>query len=60
MPGHGALDDLDIGELVDVPGNMHGTVKFIGAVQGRKGTYAGVELSREFAAKGKNNGEVDG
>jgi hypothetical protein len=53
-------DDLDIGDLVDVPGNMHGTVKFIGNVQGKKGIFAGVELSEEFAARGKNNGDVDG
>ena len=56
----GGIDDLEIGELVDVPGNMHGTVKFIGNVQGKKGIFAGVELSQEFAAKGKNNGDVDG
>lgn len=53
-------DDLEVGDLVDVPGNMHGTVKFIGNVQGKKGTFAGVELSEEFAVRGKNNGDVDG
>lgn len=53
-------DDLEVGDLVDVPGNMHGTVKFIGNVQGKKGTFAGVELSEEFAIRGKNNGDVDG
>ncbi|TAQ86540.1 hypothetical protein B7494_g5145 [Chlorociboria aeruginascens] len=52
--------ELEMGDLVDVPGNMHGTVKFIGEVQGKKGTFAGVELSDEFAARGKNNGDVDG
>jgi dynactin complex subunit len=39
---------------------MHGTVKFIGTVNGKKGTFAGVELSEEFASRGKNNGDVDG
>ena len=53
-------EDLDLGDLVDVPGNMHGTVKFIGSVQGKKGTFAGVELSEQFASRGKNNGDVDG
>lgn len=53
-------DDLEVGDLVDVPGSMHGTVKFVGNVQGKKGTFAGVELSEEFAIRGKNNGDVDG
>lgn len=60
-PSRGADgEDLGVGDVVDVPGNMHGTVKFIGNVQGKKGTFAGVELSEEFAARGKNNGDVDG
>ncbi|KAL3419226.1 CAP-Gly domain containing protein [Phlyctema vagabunda] len=53
-------DDLDVGDVVDVPGSMHGTVKFLGTIPGKKGTFAGVELSEEFAFKGKNNGDVDG
>lgn len=52
--------DVQIGDTVDVPGNMLGTVRFIGTVAGRKGTFAGVELHREFAARGKNSGDVDG
>lgn len=52
--------DLDIGDTVDVPGGMHGTVKFIGEVQGKKGIFAGVELNKEWAARGKNDGDVDG
>jgi hypothetical protein len=60
-PGRsGARDELVIGDAVDVPGNMHGTVRFIGTVPGRKGTFAGVELHQEFASRGKNNGDVDG
>lgn len=55
-----AREDLVIGDTVDVPGNMHGTVRFIGSVPGRKGTFAGVELHQEFASRGKNNGDVDG
>jgi hypothetical protein len=53
-------EELEVGDMVDVPGSMHGTVKFIGSVQGKNGTFAGVELSEEFAARGKNNGDVDG
>ena len=52
-------EDIQVGDSVDVPGNMHGTVKFVGTVQGKKGTFAGVELSEEFASKGKNSGDVD-
>ena len=51
---------LDVGDAVDVPGGMHGTVKFIGLVQGKNGVFAGVELSREYAQRGKNDGNVDG
>ncbi|KAH6646424.1 hypothetical protein BKA67DRAFT_664263 [Truncatella angustata] len=53
-------DDFDIGDAVDVPGNMYGTVRFVGSVAGRKGTFAGVELDADFAERGKNNGDVDG
>ncbi len=52
--------NLEVGDLVDVPGSMHGTLKFIGEVQGKKGTFAGVELAKEYAARGKNDGDVDG
>lgn len=52
--------NLEVGDTVDVPGGMHGTIKFIGEVRGKKGTFAGVELAREWAARGKNDGDVDG
>lgn len=52
--------NLEVGDAVDVPGGMHGVVKFIGEVRGKKGIFAGVELSREFAARGKNDGDVEG
>ena len=54
------IADLSVGDVVDVPGNMTGTVRFVGSVAGRKGTFAGVELHRDYAARGKNNGDVDG
>ncbi|OLN88581.1 Tip elongation protein 1 [Colletotrichum chlorophyti] len=53
-------NDLDIGDVVEVPGNMLGTVRFVGSVQGKKGTFAGVELLPEFSQRGKNSGEVEG
>jgi len=60
---HNMLGDgsnIAVGDLVDVPGAMHGQVKFIGPVQGKKGVFAGVELSKEYAPRGKNDGDVDG
>lgn len=59
-PGRAAPEDVAVGDTVDVPGGMLGTVRFVGAVQGKKGVFAGVELHSEFAVKGKNNGDVDG
>jgi hypothetical protein len=56
----GGSGDLSIGDTVDVPGNMYGTVRFVGTVQGKKGSFVGVELHPEFAVRGKNNGDVDG
>ncbi|KAF2622753.1 hypothetical protein BU25DRAFT_415001 [Macroventuria anomochaeta] len=52
--------DIDIGDLVDVPGGMHGVVRFVGSIRGKKGVFAGVELSRAFASRGKNDGAVEG
>lgn len=54
------LESIEVGDIVGVPGGMTGIVKFLGAVNGKKGTFAGVELSREYAARGKNDGDVDG
>ncbi|KAJ4296025.1 hypothetical protein N0V88_004727 [Collariella sp. IMI 366227] len=60
-PGRfGGGDDITIGDKVEVPGNMTGTVRFIGSVAGRKGNFAGVELHPEYASRGKNSGDVDG
>ncbi|CAK4033233.1 cap-gly domain containing [Lecanosticta acicola] len=52
--------DLELGDSVNVPGEMYGTVKFVGTVRGKNGKFVGVELDKEFAAKGKNDGDVDG
>ncbi|KJZ76713.1 hypothetical protein HIM_04049 [Hirsutella minnesotensis 3608] len=59
-PARSSAEDVNVGEPVDVPGGMHGLVRFVGSVQGKKGTFAGVELHSDFASKGKNSGDVDG
>jgi dynactin complex subunit len=51
---------LEVGDSVNVPGDMYGTVRFVGSVRGKNGMFVGVELDRAFAAKGKNSGDVDG
>lgn len=51
---------LEIGDLVEVPGGMDGTVKFVGEVRGKQGFFVGVELSRNWAHRGKNDGDVEG
>ncbi|KAF2459803.1 hypothetical protein BDY21DRAFT_377401 [Lineolata rhizophorae] len=60
MPDGAGAPAVEVGDTVDVPGSMYGVVKFVGNVKGKKGTFAGVELAREFAARGKNDGDVDG
>ncbi|KAF3482131.1 uncharacterized protein GIQ15_04890 [Arthroderma uncinatum] len=55
-----AADDVQVGDLVNVPGGMHGTVRFLGSVAGKPGKFAGVELAPELAGRGKNSGDVDG
>ena len=52
--------DVEVGDTVEVQGEMDGTVRFVGEVKGKKGTFVGVELSKKWAARGKNDGDVDG
>lgn len=52
--------DFQVGDTVNVPGDMYGTVRFIGSVRGKQGRFLGVELSEDFAPRGKNSGDVDG
>lgn len=54
------LDEIQVGDVVNVPGGMHGTIKFMGVVSGKPGRFAGIELAPEHAKRGKNNGDVDG
>ncbi|CDM32489.1 hypothetical protein DTO013E5_8906 [Penicillium roqueforti] len=55
-----AHDDVQVGDVVNVPGGMHGTIKYLGSVAGKAGRFAGVELSAEHAQRGKNSGDVEG
>ncbi|KAL4927854.1 CAP-Gly domain containing linker protein BIK1 [Aspergillus undulatus] len=55
-----ASDDIQVGDIVNVPGGMHGTVKFVGVVTGKPGRFAGIDLAPEHAKRGKNSGDVDG
>ena len=57
MPG---TDQFQVGDLVNVPGGMYGTVKYIGSVAGKPGRFAGIELASEHVERGKNSGDVDG
>jgi CAP-Gly domain-containing linker protein 1 len=41
-------------------GNFEGIVRYIGPIEGKVGTFAGIELDAAFAGKGKNNGSVAG
>ncbi|TQV97367.1 hypothetical protein V2A60_000015 [Cordyceps javanica] len=60
-PGRpGNADEVVVGDTVEVPGGLQGTVRFVGSVQGKKGQFVGIELTREFAPRGKNSGDVDG
>ena len=54
------MANINVGDTVFVPGDMHGMVKFIGSVAGKRGTFAGVQLATEYAGRGKNSGEVEG
>lgn len=53
-------DEVQVGDLVNVPGGMHGTVKYLGTVNGKPGKFAGIELASEHARRGKNSGDVEG
>ncbi|BGO92430.1 hypothetical protein NBRC10512_007512 [Rhodotorula toruloides] len=39
---------------------MEGTLRFVGEVEGKAGTFGGVELDEAFAGRGKNDGSVQG
>ncbi len=49
-----------IGDHVRVPNGLSGTLRFVGTIKGREGTFAGVELTGTSAPHGKNSGVVKG
>ena len=53
-------DGVEVGDAVEVPGGMDGTVKFVGEVRGKPGFFVGVELSKKWAHRGKNDGDAEG
>ncbi|KAJ5875490.1 uncharacterized protein N7473_012837 [Penicillium subrubescens] len=55
-----AFDDIKVGDIVNVPGGMYGTVKYLGTVAGKPGRFAGIELGPEHSQRGKNSGDVEG
>ncbi|KAK7437579.1 hypothetical protein VKT23_018477 [Stygiomarasmius scandens] len=50
-----------IGDLVHIESlGVEGILRYLGPVEGRKGTWAGVELVGDSVGKGKNDGSVAG
>ncbi|KAG8958856.1 hypothetical protein FRC00_002241, partial [Tulasnella sp. 408] len=66
--GHSAADrermqrgQWEVGDPVRMENlGMEGTLRFLGEIAGKAGTWAGVELLPGFAGKGKNDGSVAG
>lgn len=52
---------IEIGDAVRIESlAMEGVLRYLGEIEGKPGTYAGVELSGAFAGQGKNDGSVAG
>ncbi|KAG8832268.1 hypothetical protein FRC17_001627 [Serendipita sp. 399] len=52
---------LEVGDPVKIESlALEGTLRFLGEIAGKPGQWAGVELSGEYAGKGKNDGSVAG
>lgn len=52
---------FEVGDSVRIESlGFEGTLRYIGEIDGKNGTWAGVELSGGFSGKGKNNGSVAG
>ncbi|KIP04841.1 hypothetical protein PHLGIDRAFT_75210 [Phlebiopsis gigantea 11061_1 CR5-6] len=51
----------ELGDTVRIESlGFEGTLRFLGEIEGKAGTFAGVELGGGFAGKGKNDGSVGG
>lgn len=52
---------LETGDIVCIESlSVEGVLRYLGVIEGKPGTYAGVELSGAFAGRGKNDGSVAG
>ena len=52
---------FEIGDTVHIESlSVEGVLRYLGEIEGKPGTYAGVELSGAFAGRGKNDGSVAG
>ena len=52
---------LETGDTVRIDSlAVEGVLRYLGKIEGKPGTYAGVELSGAFADRGKNDGSVAG
>ena len=52
---------LEVGDRVKIESlSLEGTLRFLGEIAGKPGQWAGVELSGQFAGKGKNDGSAAG
>ncbi|EPQ57410.1 hypothetical protein GLOTRDRAFT_92447 [Gloeophyllum trabeum ATCC 11539] len=66
LPSHSnnasrANKSFTVGDNVRIESlGYEGTLKYLGEIDGKPGTWAGVELSGGFAGKGKNDGTVNG
>lgn len=50
---------LEVGDRVKIESlSLEGTLRFLGEITGKPGQWAGVELSGQFAGKGKNDGSA--
>ncbi|KAJ1304313.1 hypothetical protein OPQ81_005473 [Rhizoctonia solani] len=53
--------EFELGDPVRIESlGMEGTLRFMGEIEGKNGTWAGVELAPAYAGKGKNDGSVAG
>eukprot|EP01084_Bolivina_argentea_P276009 470834_1 len=50
------MEEVDVGDYIELSSHRCGMVKYLGEVQGKKGTFYGVEL---WKGDGKHNGTVD-
>lgn len=53
-------DVVSVGDVVRTRSGQRGVVRFVGTVQGRRGTFCGIELVDECRGAGKNDGSVNG